>query len=78
LRERVIGGVETLPEVAAERAIVDGAADLEQPIGAAPRAIMPLPLALSAISRWFLSYSAQGRYPSWWSTSKTAQSDRSL
>ena len=35
-RERVIGGVETLPEVAAERAIVDGAANLEQPVGATP------------------------------------------
>src|SRR5215216_5896919 len=35
-RERVIGGVETLPEAGAERAVVDGAADLEQPVGAAP------------------------------------------
>jgi hypothetical protein len=35
-RERVLGGVETLPEVVAERAVVDGAADLEQPVGAAP------------------------------------------
>ena len=35
-RERVIGGVETLPEAAAERAVVDGAADLKQPVGAAP------------------------------------------
>src|SRR5215213_7718682 len=36
-RERVIGGVEMLPEAGAERAVVDGAADLEQPIGTAPR-----------------------------------------
>src|SRR3954471_4520832 len=35
--ERVIGGVETLPEAGAERAVVDGAADPEQPIGTAPR-----------------------------------------
>src|SRR5215210_1779759 len=35
--ERVIGGVETLPEAGAERAVVDGAADLEQPVGATPR-----------------------------------------
>src|SRR5215213_8263007 len=35
-RERVIGGVETLPEAGAERAVVDGAADLEQPVGATP------------------------------------------
>src|SRR3954470_13899021 len=35
-RERVIGGVETLPEAGAEGAIVDGAADLEQPVGATP------------------------------------------
>src|SRR4051795_8038120 len=35
-RERVIGGVETLPEAGAERAVVDGAADLEQPVGAMP------------------------------------------
>src|SRR3954447_10243949 len=35
-RGRVIGGVETLPEAGAERAVVDGAADLEQPVGATP------------------------------------------
>jgi hypothetical protein len=28
--------VETLPEAGAERAVVDGAADLEQPVGATP------------------------------------------
>ncbi len=37
MREQVIGGVEALPEAAAERADVDGAADLEQQVGAAPR-----------------------------------------
>src|SRR4051794_5308319 len=36
-RVPVIGGLEALPEAGAERAIVDGAADLQQPIGAAPR-----------------------------------------
>src|SRR3954453_20086623 len=36
-RERVVRGEEALPEAGAERAVVDGAADLEQPIGAAPR-----------------------------------------
>ena len=36
LRKQVIGGVEALPEAGAERAIVDGAANLEQPVGAAP------------------------------------------
>src|SRR5215217_9429031 len=35
-RVRVVGGLEALPEVAAERAVVDGAADLEQLVGAAP------------------------------------------
>ena len=35
-RVRVVGGLETLPEAAAERAVVDGAANLEQPVGAAP------------------------------------------
>src|SRR3954452_3118593 len=38
---RIVGGLEALPEAgaerAAERAVVDGAADLEQPIGTAPR-----------------------------------------
>ena len=34
---RIVGGLEALPEAGAERAIVDGAADLEQPIGTAPR-----------------------------------------
>src|SRR3954470_22910592 len=35
-RVRVVGGLEALPEADAERAVVDGAADLEQPIGTAP------------------------------------------
>src|SRR3954467_638270 len=35
--ERVVRGEEALPEAGAERAVVDGAADLEQPIGATPR-----------------------------------------
>src|SRR3954447_18764730 len=35
--ERVVRGEEALPEAGAERAIVDGATDLEQPIGTAPR-----------------------------------------
>jgi len=35
--ERVVGGDEALPEAGAKRAVVDGAADLEQPVGAAPR-----------------------------------------
>src|SRR4051812_44318481 len=35
--ERVVRGEEALPEAGAERAVVDGAADLEQPIGTAPR-----------------------------------------
>src|SRR3954463_16320865 len=34
---RIVGGLEALPEAGAERAVVDGAADLEQPIGTAPR-----------------------------------------
>src|SRR4051794_25865902 len=34
-RERVIGGLEALPEAGAERAVVEGAADLEQQIGPA-------------------------------------------
>src|SRR3954462_7810351 len=35
--ERVVCGAEALPEAGAERAVVDGAADLEQPIGTVPR-----------------------------------------
>src|SRR6478752_7652085 len=35
-RVLVVGGLEALPEAGAERAVVDGAADLEQPVGAAP------------------------------------------
>src|SRR3954468_742400 len=35
-RVRGVGGPEALPEAGAERAIVDGTADLEQPVGAAP------------------------------------------
>src|SRR5215213_7637245 len=35
--ERVVRGEEALPKADAERAVVDGAADLEQPIGTAPR-----------------------------------------
>src|SRR5215212_1923435 len=35
--ERVVRGEEALSEAGAERAVVDGAADLEQPIGTAPR-----------------------------------------
>src|SRR5678815_2807380 len=34
--ERVVRGEEALPEAGAERAVVDGAADLEQPIGTGP------------------------------------------
>ena len=37
VRERVIGGVEALPEAAAERAVIDGAPNLQQPVGTAPR-----------------------------------------
>src|SRR3954451_20311312 len=33
---RIVGGLEALPEADAEHAVVDGAADLEQPVGAAP------------------------------------------
>src|SRR3954453_18688648 len=33
---RIVGCVEALPEAGAERAVVDGAADLDQPFGAAP------------------------------------------
>src|SRR5438270_12459695 len=36
-RMRIVGGLEALPETGAECAVVDGAADLEQPIGTAPR-----------------------------------------
>src|SRR5215211_4224952 len=36
-RMRIVGGLEALPEAGAECAVVDGAADLEQPIGPAPR-----------------------------------------
>src|SRR4051794_15830529 len=35
--QRVVRGEEALSEAGAERAVVDGAADLEQPIGTAPR-----------------------------------------
>src|SRR5215212_3234012 len=35
--ERVLRSEEALPEAGAERAVVDGAADLEQPVGTAPR-----------------------------------------
>src|SRR5918997_3951636 len=35
--ERIVRGEEALPEAGAKRAVVDGAADLEQPIGTAPR-----------------------------------------
>src|SRR3954469_21784897 len=35
--ERVVRSEEALPEAGAERALVDGAADLEQPVGATPR-----------------------------------------
>src|SRR5918911_5488282 len=35
-RMRVVGGLEALPEAGAERAVVDGAADLEQAVGPAP------------------------------------------
>jgi hypothetical protein len=36
LRVTVVGSLEALPEAAAERAIVDGSADLEQSFGATP------------------------------------------
>src|SRR3954464_3198972 len=36
-RMRIVGGLEALPEAGAERAVVDGAADLEQPIRTPPR-----------------------------------------
>ena len=36
MRVTVVGSLEALPEAAAERAIVDGEVDLEQPIGAPP------------------------------------------
>src|SRR4051812_37437309 len=35
-RMRIVGGWEALPEAGAERAVIDGAADLEQPVGPAP------------------------------------------
>src|SRR6185503_17655729 len=35
-RMRIVGGLEALPKAGAERAVVDGAADLEQQVGAAP------------------------------------------
>src|SRR6188474_711351 len=35
-RMRIVGGLEALPEAGAERAVVDGAADLEQQVGPAP------------------------------------------
>jgi hypothetical protein len=37
LRKRIVSGVESLPEAGTERAIVDGAANLEQQIGSSPR-----------------------------------------
>src|SRR5690242_17648057 len=37
LRERIIGGIESLPEAGAERAVVDGATNLEQEIGPSSR-----------------------------------------
>src|SRR4051812_34011292 len=36
-RMRIVGNFKALPEAGAERAVVDGAGDLEQPIGTAPR-----------------------------------------
>src|SRR5689334_5598348 len=36
VRERVVGGLEALPEAGAERTVVDGTADLKQAVGAAP------------------------------------------
>src|SRR4051795_2121943 len=35
-RVPIVGGLEALPEAGAERAVVDGTADLEQPVGTAP------------------------------------------
>ncbi len=35
-RMRIVGGLEALPEAGAERAVVDGAANLEQQVGPAP------------------------------------------
>ena len=37
LWERIVSGLESLPEAGAERAVIDGAADLEQQIGASSR-----------------------------------------
>src|SRR3954451_15108856 len=33
---RIVGGLEALPEAGAEHAVVDGAADLKEPVGPAP------------------------------------------
>src|ERR671932_827816 len=46
---RVVRGDEALPEAGAERAVVDGAADLQQPVGAAPRPAHLLRLVHAAI-----------------------------
>src|SRR3954447_18734245 len=35
-RMRIVGGLEALPEAGAERAVVEGAADVEQQVGPAP------------------------------------------
>jgi hypothetical protein len=48
---RSVGGLEALPEAGAERAVVDRAADLEQPAGAAPRPAHLLRLVHSGSSR---------------------------
>src|SRR4051795_3811370 len=47
----VVGGLETLPETGAERAVVEGAADLEQQIGPAPGPAHLLRLGHAAVDQ---------------------------
>src|SRR4051795_5684092 len=47
----VVGDLETLAEAGAERAVVEGAADLEQPIGPAPGPAHLLRLAMRRLTR---------------------------
>src|SRR4051794_26554605 len=49
--ERVVRGEEALPETGAERAVVEGAADLEQPIGPAPGPAHLLRLGHAAVDQ---------------------------
>src|SRR3954451_969616 len=50
-RMRIVGGLEALPEVGAERAVVEGAAALEQQVGPAPGPAPRLRLGHAAVDQ---------------------------